>query len=142
MQRAAGHGSLDTMKLLVDHGGSVRDGALVAHASYFHNNGVPGRLEHIIFLLDRGAPINAFYMENQDEAAKSYEAMFLGRQAALHFAIWGGKSDLVKLLLNRGADKDLPTCSLMKTDGQTISPLELAERSGFGDIVALLDPKH
>ncbi|CAJ2502945.1 Uu.00g103390.m01.CDS01 [Anthostomella pinea] len=138
MQRAASYASLDTLKLLAGHGGSVVDGALVVQASYRHTLGVPGRLELVQYLLDQGAPTNAFYMENRNKAIQSCEAMLMGRQNALHFAIWGGKSDMVKLLLDRGAEQ-VSTCSAMKTDRHPMSPLELAEKYRVKDNVALLE---
>lgn len=139
MQRAANYGSLDTVKLLVEHGGLVQHGALIARASYSHTVGIPGRLDVVQFLLDHHAPVDAFYMEDGEETAHSYEAMLFGRQSGLHFAIWGGKRDMLKLLIDKGADKNLSACSVLKTDGQTMSPVELARKFGFEDIVETLE---
>lgn len=118
MQQTASQASLETLKLLVSNGGSVLHGALISQPSYSHNNGVPDRLDLVRYLLDQSAPIDAFYKESRNEGVMSHETVVFGRQAALHFAIWGGKSDMVKLLLDRGADRNLATCSARKTSGQ------------------------
>ncbi|KAI1877362.1 hypothetical protein JX265_003370 [Neoarthrinium moseri] len=138
MQRAASYGSVAAMRLLIDHGGDVTQGALVAHASSFHNDGVAGRVEVAQLLLDNGAPVDAYYGDNVSDAAKSYDAMLAGRQNALHFAIGGGKRDMAELLIRSGADKHLETSSPMKTNGEVVSPIELARMSGQEDIIELL----
>lgn len=138
MQRAASYASLDILKLLIEHGGLLRERDLVARASFGHNDNEPGCLEVVRFLLDHGSPIDAYYAEDTIEAENSCVGMFLGRQNALHFAIGGGKKDLVRLLVERGADRNLPTWSLMKTKGSTVSPIELARMCGHEDIVSLL----
>lgn len=138
MQRAVSYASLDVLKLLIEHGALIQERDLVARASFGHDDNEPGCLEVVQFLLDLGAPIDAYYAEDTTEAENSCSAMFLGRQNALHFAIGGGKRDLVRLLVERGADTNLPTWSLMKTKGRTASPVELARMCGHEDIVSLL----
>lgn len=138
MQRAASYAPLDVLKLLIEHGGLVRERDLVARASFGHDNNEPVCLEVVRFLLDHGAPIDAYFTEETIEAENSCLHTFLGRQNALHFAIGCGKRDLVRLLVERGADRNLPTWSIMKTGGRTVSPVELARMCGHEDIVSLL----
>lgn len=137
MESAASTASLHTVEVLVNHSARVEEGALVAHASYAHNEGRPDRVEVAQFLLNHGAPVDAFYLENHKQ--DSCLAMVFGKQTALHFAIWGGKTDMAVLLLERGADRTTPTCSALKTDGQDMSPKDLARKYGFENLVALLD---
>lgn len=135
MESAAYFASLGTFESLVQNGARVKKGALVRHAAHTHNGGQPGRLEVALFLLDHGAPVDEFYLENY--AQDSCLTMLFGQQNALHFAIWGGKGDMVVLLLERGAGRSTPTCSVLKTDGQTMSPEELARKHGHEDLVDL-----
>lgn len=139
MQRAASYAPLNVLKLLVEHGGLIR-GDLVARASYYRRNNDHGFLEVIQFLLDHGAPIDAYFAEGTVQARNNCCLMVvMGGQNALHFAIGGGKRDLVKLLLKRGADRNLTASSPWKTKGKTVSPVELARMCGHEDIVDLLD---
>lgn len=139
MQRAAGYAPLDVLELLVVHGGIVRDSDLIAHAAFAHSNGRSGRLEAVRCLLKHGALINAYYGDNTTEGNGSCLIEFVGRQNALHFAIGSGKTDLVELLIEKGADRTLATCSPMKTQGQTVSPVELARMCAYEDIIRMLE---
>ena len=85
-----------------------------------------------------GSPIDAYYGEGTTEAEGSCTDMVVGRQNALHFAIGQGMRDLVKLLVERGADRNLLAWSATKTKGRTVSPIELARMCGHEDIVDLL----
>ena len=139
MGRAAGYASLETLKLLIEEAGARSEkGALVAHASLSHGEGTPGRLEVVRFLISQGAPIDEYYMDNRLESEHCCEWLALGGQNALHFAVWCGKRDMVELLIDNGTDKSLTVCSMLKTDGQTLSPPELASKYGFRDIAELL----
>lgn len=86
MQRAVSYASIDVLKFIIEHGGLIRERDLVARASFDHNNDEPGCLEVVRFLLDLGAPIDAYFAEDTIEAEKSCLNMFMGRQNALHFA--------------------------------------------------------
>ncbi|KAI0543872.1 ankyrin repeat-containing domain protein [Xylaria curta] len=139
IEHAASVASLDTIKLLVERLGSARDGAPVARASYSHAIGSkPNRVEVARYLLDQGYSVDAFYKTHQASSGDSCESMMIGSQNALHFAIWSGKEDMVRLLLERGADKTLPTRSIMKTEGKVLSPLELARKFGHTIFMPLL----
>lgn len=138
MQRAASYAPLDVQRLLIEHGGLLRDRDLVARASFHHPNDEPGCLEVVRYLLDHGCPIDTYFGEDTIEAENSCMYMVVGRQNALHFAIEQGMRNLVKLLVDRGADMNLPAWSATKTKGRTVSPIELAMMHGHEDIVDLL----
>lgn len=138
MQRAASYASLDILKLLIEHGGLLRDRDLVTRASLHRSSDELGCLEVVRFLLDHGSPIDTYYGEDNAEAEDSCMYMVVGRQNALHFAIEQGMRDLVKLLVEKGADRNLPAWSATKTKGRTVSPIELARMHGYEDIVSLL----
>ncbi|KAK7914200.1 hypothetical protein PG985_011903 [Apiospora marii] len=142
MGRAASYASLDTLKLLFEEAGALpHRGALVAHASLSHNEGTSERLDVVRLLVARGAPVDAFYMESRPESDQCCEWLALGGQNAPHFAIWGGNRDMVELLLGLGADKDMPVCSMLKTDGKTLFPAELAKLCKHEDIAKELEGK-
>ncbi|KAI0803679.1 ankyrin repeat-containing domain protein [Xylaria sp. FL0064] len=139
IDHAASVASLDTVKVLIERAGRVPDCAPVARASYSHAlSSRPDRVEVARFLLDQGYSVDAFYKTHKESLGHACEDMKIGSQNALHFAIWSGKEDMVQLLLERGADKTLPTRSLMKTEGKILSPLELATKFGHTGIAALL----
>lgn len=148
MERAAAAASPATLRLLVRHrGAAVAHGSLVAHASRAHAEGTAAdRVEAARFLLDEGAPVDAYYLQNRSGPPKQdaagccgmTEAVAVGRQNALHLAVWSGKADMARLLLENGADRTVPACSLMKTDNETMSPLELALKYGHDEIAELL----
>ncbi|TRX92081.1 hypothetical protein FHL15_006948 [Xylaria flabelliformis] len=139
IEQAASIASLDTIKILVERAGSARDGAPVARASYAHALGSkPDRIKVARYLLDQGYSVDTFYRTHKASSGDACEDMMIGSQNALHFAIWSGKEDMVRLLLERGADKTLPTRSVMKTEGKVLSPSELARKSGHMNLVALL----
>lgn len=139
MHRAAGYASLETLKLLVSHGGRVEGSNLVAHASWAHTNKQPGRIEVIRYLLDQGAPIDVFYMDNSTRAKDSHEGIFFGQQNALHFAVGEGTMDMVELLLEKGADRNVTTWSALRTDWKALTPVELARKIQREDIALLLE---
>ena len=135
---AASIASLKTIRTLIELTGRAPTGAPVARASYAHALGSrPDRVEVVRYLLDQGYSVDAYYKICQTYSNHSCENLIIGSQNALHFAIWAGKEDMVRLLLERGANKTLPTKS-MKTDGETLSPLDLARKFGNTAIIALL----
>lgn len=142
MQRAANYASLDILKLLVEHGGLLRDRDLVARASCHRSEGEAGCLKVVRFLLDHGSPIDTYYGKDTKESDNSCNYMVIGKQNALHFAIGQGMKDLVKFLVERGADRNLPAWSATSTKGRAVFPVELARMHGHEDIVSLLESQH
>lgn len=139
IEQAASIAPLDIVKLLVGKIDSTREGAPVARASYSHALGSkPDRVEVVRFLLDQGYSVDAFYRCQKASSGDVCEDMVMGSQNALHFAIWSGKEDMLRLLLERGANRTLPVRSVMKTEGKTLSPVELATKYGHTNLVALL----
>lgn len=127
-------GHLDTVKLLLNRGADLsakkRDGAtalsltsnkdilaLFKNVSALVSASAAGDVNTVKALLDSGTPANGL-----DQAGES----------ALHAACWSGKTEVVKLLLNRGADPEIK-----KADGA--SPLSLAMGQKHDDLVALLN---
>ncbi|KAF2999244.1 hypothetical protein E8E13_002651 [Curvularia kusanoi] len=139
MQKAAAQGSIDTLKTLRSHGGTIEGTDLVAHAAFTYRSGEEDRLEIIQYLLDNGAPIDAYYMGNSEEWNSTSNPRFLwqGEQNALHFAISNNNKDLLELLISRGADRGLEMLSL-QTEYKKLKPRELASLLGHEDLVALL----
>lgn len=141
MQRAASYASLNVLKLLIEHGGLIRERDLVARASSNRKSDDPGCLEVVRFLLDHGAPMDAYFAEGTIQTKDCCLMSVMGGQNALHFAIGDGRRDLVKLLIERGADRGLPAWSAWRTKGRTVSPVELARICGHEDLVDLLESR-
>ncbi|KAI0470525.1 ankyrin repeat-containing domain protein [Xylariaceae sp. FL0804] len=142
MELAAGTCSLATLQALIDHGGRVTDGSLVAHASKSYGEHKPDGVAIVRFLLDRGAPVDAPYTwgggwDPPDSCLRFYH----GDHNALHYAVCGGKRDMVELLLARGADRTIPSRNVMvrnELGDRPWSPAELAVKYGHEDIARLL----
>lgn len=147
MQRAVSYASLDIVKLLVQHGAIIQNTNLLPHVvlAYVQTQAqtqdpvFEGRLEVLRYLLNHGALINAFYADTLNADVPSGDKIMYGQMTALHFAIAGGKKDLVQLLLERGADKGIETWSSWKTGGRTVGCVELARICGFEDIAGVLE---
>ncbi|KAI1733382.1 ankyrin repeat-containing domain protein [Xylaria scruposa] len=138
IEHAASVAPLDVIKVLIEWARDrTRDVAAVARASEIHaREARPDRVEVARYLLDQDYPIDAFFQTHTQDG-HACEDLWYGSQNALHFAIWSGKEDMVRLLLERGADRTLPTRSV-KTEGKTLSPLELAVKFQHSTIAALL----
>ena len=144
MQRAARFAPLPIIQLLVQHGAEIKNTNLLPHAtlSYISTAGDPGRpdrLEVINYLIDQGASINAFYNDTLNADVPSGDGVFYEKMTALHFAVVGGEKELVKALLERGADSKLETWSAWKSNGKFVSSVELARICGFEDIALVLE---
>ncbi|KAI0144625.1 ankyrin repeat-containing domain protein [Xylariaceae sp. FL1272] len=142
IEHAATVAPLDVLKVLVDKTRDrTRDVAAVARASeVYAREARPDGVEAVRHLLDQGYPIDTFF-QTHAQGGHACEDAWYGSQNALHFAIWSGKEDMVRLLLERGADTTLPTRSV-KTEGKTLSPLELAVKFQRSTIVDLLQDKN
>ena len=143
MQRAVAYAPLSTIQLLVKHGAVIKDSNLLPHAvlAYIDTAGEPGmpcRAEVIQYLIEHGASIDACYNDTLNSEVESGEWVYYGIMSALHFAIVGGKYELVGALLQNGADPRSETRSGWKTEWKLISSIELAKLCGFEDIASLL----
>ncbi len=115
---AASRGEIGRLEALLQQDPNLldahsRDGWMALHvAAYF------GFGDAVRFLLDRGANVNVI---SQNEEGKT----------PLHSAVERRRSELVSLLLDRGAH-------VGTKDAEGHTPLDLAERQGAGEIVRLL----
>ncbi|KAL3480769.1 putative hspc200 [Aspergillus californicus] len=128
MSFAVKNASLSTLRLLFDRGADVQKGQLLHHA-------VSRPLDDIItvlgILLDKGAPINAKKYENHPVSWGLY--FFMGLGTALHQAAEEGKADVVKYLIQRGADMTI-------RDARNRTALDCALAFNHEDVVAVLEP--
>lgn len=90
--------SLPTVKLLLDRGGDVHKGQLLHHAVERQTD----TIEVLGMLLKRGAPLNSKMYENHYSSWRLY--YFMGLGTALHKAAELGKADVLRYLLDQGAD--------------------------------------
>ena len=117
-----------TIKLLFDHGGSIRHGQLLHYAVRRDH---ADRLEVLKFIINQGPPINnVMYQERLD----CYDQLkYFGIGTPLHEAAQDGKLDMVKLLLAEGADP-------LIRDARGRLAIERARRAGRDAVVKLLLP--
>lgn len=102
--------SLPTIKLLLDRGGDVHKGELLHHAVECQAD----TIEVLGMLLERGAPLNSKMYEKHYPSWRLY--YFMGLGTALHKAAELGNADVVRYLVDQGADvsiKDVTNRSAM-----------------------------
>lgn len=116
------------IKILFDHGGSTQHGQLLQYAIYREKSDC---LEVLDFLLDRGAPINDVMYQNRVDMYLMRMPFGLG--TPLHKAAEIGRLDVVKHLIERGADPLIP-------DARRQNALELAESKRHDDVIEYLRP--
>jgi ankyrin repeat protein len=104
MHFAAREASLESIKLLISHGGKVENSDLIAQAAIGHSWGREGRYEMIDFLLGHGASINAMALKH---SVNPYLNANSGSQTALNVAQISGDERLAKWLLERGVDPSI-----------------------------------
>ncbi|KAI9823638.1 MAG: hypothetical protein M1832_002419 [Thelocarpon impressellum] len=92
-------GTMDTVKFLLAHGGSVKHGHLL-HATASRR--LPDRTELLSFLLDQGMDVNAIKYEDQPEIY--WAEYWQGLGTVLHYVARAGDVKAIRLLLSRGAD--------------------------------------
>ena len=135
IMEAAFAGHLETVKLLLDHGADLsakkNDGETVSSLGAAHKDimdlfknvsalvdaGARGDVKGAQDLIAKGTPVNG-----RDEYGRS----------ALMEASWNGKTEIVKLLLEKGSNPNIK-----KADGET--PLSLATAQKHQDVAALLN---
>ncbi|KAF2760486.1 ankyrin, partial [Pseudovirgaria hyperparasitica] len=91
--------SLETIEYLFSRGADVRQGQLLHHAVL---RAKPGALELVRRLVDCGAPVNKIKYE--DDLTTYRERVPFGLGTPLHRAAEFGKTEIVMLLLEKGAD--------------------------------------
>jgi ankyrin repeat protein len=99
MSRAVSRASLPTIRLLFEHGGSVRHGQLLHFVANRKESDVTGIVD---LLLDLGASLHE--LQYRDDKVSWAENKRLGLGTPLHGAIQLENKDLVFHLLKRGAD--------------------------------------
>lgn len=103
LSKSMWHASFSAIKVLLEYGGpdTTRSGNLLW---YTMNRDAPYRLGVIRYLLEReaGKDLTKVVYHDRPEAARQTEYV-LGRQKPLHIPARGGKLDIVKLLVARGA---------------------------------------
>jgi ankyrin repeat protein len=130
---------LSMVRLLVELGqADVKDKDVVAQAAIAHNDGVPGRLEVVEYILDLGAPIDMYANVKVVGSFWSSIIAVMGLETALQHATKAGKQDMVKLLVERGADKNLRAGFKRRPNEKLETALEMAEERGFEDVIELL----
>lgn len=113
--------SLDIVDML------LRAGATVQESDALHVAAMKARVDVLRRLLDSGADVNEIGFEYS-----AVEQLAEVAGSGLHFAVDGGSEEVVRLLLERGADRQLK-------DAQGKTALERARGQGFEGIIALLD---
>ncbi len=126
MEKAAHTASLSVIKMLVQHGGEIRSSNVVPSTA---KGSKPGRLEVLEYFLDQGATVDDVEYQHDVSIFKKYWRRSFG--TALHHAARRGNEEMVKFLLERGANQEIKN-SMNKT------ALELAEEGGYENIVSIL----
>ncbi len=118
--------SFAMIKLLFDHGRSIKYGQLLHYAV---RRNTPDRLEVLEFILNKGPPINNVMYQNRLDCY--FHQMAFGTETPLHEAAGLGKLDMVESLLARGADP------LIK-DARGKLAIEQAESHGHTAVIKIL----
>ncbi|PLB54802.1 putative hspc200 [Aspergillus steynii IBT 23096] len=117
--------SLPTLRLLLDRGGDVHKGQLLHHAVERQTN----IIEVLGMLLERGAPLNSKMYEKHYPSWRLY--YFMGLRTPLHKAAELGKADVVRYLVDQGADVGIK-------DARDRSAMDWAALNNHQEIVELL----
>jgi ankyrin repeat protein len=117
--------SLPIVKLLLDRGGNVHKGQLLHHAVERQTD----IIEMLGILLERGAPLNSKMYEKHYPSWRLY--YFMGLGTALHKAAELGKADVVRYLVDQGADVSIK-------DATNRSAMDWAAMNNHQEIVELL----
>jgi hypothetical protein len=134
IMEAAYGGHLDTVKLLLDRGADLsakkNDGADTRGLA--HGNEVIEVIKNVSTLVDAAAKGNTQELQELINKGTPVNGLDKFGHSALTEACYGGQTQVVKLLLEKGAD---PT--IKKSDG--VTPLNLTDGQKHPDIVKLLN---
>ena len=127
------HAPFETIALLFNRGGpeSIEYGQLLHHAIFREHT---DHLQVLEYLFARGALININQLKYQDRpSAFDEENLIIGCGTPLHGAADKGLLNVVKLLLNKGADP-------LILDGKGRLAIDLAQISHHNNVVRYLTP--
>lgn len=120
--------SLDTVKMLFEHGGNIHRGQLL-HNAVLRKGPESDVVELVELLLSKGALINEIKYINHAVSYRELCPYSLG--TPLHYAVRECKLNVVSYLLRNGADP-----SIQDTKGRTAA--EVARSQGKNALVELL----
>lgn len=118
---------LETIDTLFERGANPLCGQLL-HYAVIRNK--PDALDVVRKLVEKGAPINEIKYEKEPKTY--FERKPFGLGTPLHRAAEFGKIDVVKYLLDMGADS-------LKLDSKGRLPRYWAEKEGFADVARVLE---
>ncbi|KAK0258803.1 hypothetical protein LTS09_006584 [Friedmanniomyces endolithicus] len=99
LSAAVQYGPLEVIELLFNHGGTIESGQLLHFAVWRH---LSDRLDVARYIIRKGASVNMLMYQNRPDCYIQREAFGLG--TPLHAAATEGDMDVVRLLLDEGAD--------------------------------------
>jgi ankyrin repeat protein len=101
MSTAMTRASLDTIRMLFNHGGDINRGQLL-HNAVLRTGPESEAVELVELLLSKGAPINAIKYISHEPSYRALSPFSLG--TPLHYAVRKGNLKVVSCLLENGAD--------------------------------------
>lgn len=126
MSYAVAEATPDLVRKMLELGGDVHKGELLHHAI---DRSSGDAIEVLELLLDKGACINALMYEKHENSLRMFPFMGLG--TPLHTAAEAGKLDVVRFLIEKGADTEIK-------DSKGRTARECAERMGHPDVMNVL----
>ena len=125
LSNAVRTGSLSVIHLMFRYGGDAKKGQLLHHAVERQNNVI----DVVKVLLEKGATINATMYQDHYFSWRLY--YFMGLGTALHQAAKLGKADIVRFLIDEGAD-------LRIKDANDHTALQVAQIANAQEVVDVL----
>ncbi|KAL8919570.1 MAG: hypothetical protein Q9208_006687 [Pyrenodesmia sp. 3 TL-2023] len=126
LEVAARKAPLEVIETMIQHGGRAHPGNALPSAA---QTSLPNRTDVLAYLLDHGTSVNVLEFEYDQEIFRLHWMREFG--TALHHAAKRGNDEIVKFLLERGADK-----SLKDSVGKTA--LQYAEEKDLSTTIILL----
>lgn len=124
---AASRASQEVLEILVQYGGRVYPGNAFPAAA---KTSLPDRTHILTYLLEQGAPIDMMEYEFDMKTFRMYSPMEFG--TALHYASKRGNEQLVRFLLERGAET-----SIKDSVGKTA--LQYAQERNHSTVITLFE---